>query len=345
MKRIIFIFIFFIVHNFDAKSQESWIEFNNPQTHENEINLLQNNTQGVVFSVKIPGVFLTQETVNDINFTKLTLIEGKTKSTALHGEPDIQALQYRIAVPESDDFILSFDVKHRRTLSPCFLYPVPKTIIETNSDGFDVIKQEFFYDPNAYLIPRSNEPEAIISSFNYCRSQKTAEITFFPIEYCPVNQTLSVIEHIEISVKFLNPKGSLIKNTGFFSKVTSKMLINYENNQFDYSLYDKAFQHGKKGSVDWVRFQDSIDVVGIQADYIVVCADVFFPRTYPPTPPHNEVLRFCEHKSFYNGFDVKIFNIGDILDAGFYFEGLNEIPVNNTYKKEQQFRTFLRTIW
>ena len=114
------------------------------------------------------------------------------------------------------------------------------------------------------------------------------------------------------------------------------------------SVNDKAFEKKNfiQGNVQWKRISHISDVNNITADYLIICANDFFPLDMP----HPEVLRLAQHRSYYNGFDIMILNVEDILSnsVGFYYEGNpnDPNPINwDKYKKEQRMRTCIRTIY
>ena len=98
--------------------------------------------------------------------------------------------------------------------------------------------------------------------------------------------------------------------------MVSGALLNYKDTGVSAAINDKAFERDgfTRVIVDWMRFTDSLDVVGIQADYLVICADYFFPEE----TPHSDIINLMQHRSIYNGYDVMAVNVKDILDAGFY---------------------------
>ena len=95
--------------------------------------------------------------------------------------------------------------------------------------------------------------------------------------------------------------------------------------------------------MQWIELTDTAQACTISADYLIICADVFFD----PSDPDSEVLRIANHRATYNGFDVAILNAETIISdgLGFYYEGLNIVPPDPTYKKEQRIRTCIRRVY
>jgi hypothetical protein len=143
-----------------------------------------------------------------------------------------------------------------------------------------------------------------------------------------------------ISLSFVNPTTAVNVNTGIFNNVATNVFFNYEDSGIKASINDKAFEKAgfTQGSVDWMRITDTADVKDIIADYLIICANSFFPSTNEP--PHEEILRLAHHRANYNGFDVMILNVEDILDdeVGFYYE-------SNVNKNPGRMRTCIRMIY
>ncbi|MCL2291155.1 MAG: C25 family cysteine peptidase [Bacteroidetes bacterium] len=97
------------------------------------------------------------------------------------------------------------------------------------------------------------------------------------------------------------------------------------------------------GNVQWKRINNPQQIDNITADYLIICANAFFSGNQP----HDEVKRIANHRAQYNGFDIMILNVEDIISdgMGFFYEGQLKIPIDTTYKKEQRIRTCIRTIY
>jgi tetratricopeptide (TPR) repeat protein len=184
-----------------------------------------------------------------------------------------------------------------------------------------------------------------VASGGALRAQRYVEVMVAPLLFCPVTRQLSVIDQIEITLTFNNPQGELRQNVGIFNKVATTAFINYEDDGTSALINDKAFEKAGfvRGNVQWKKIDSAADVLNITADYLIICANDFYPSG---GTPHAQVLRLANHRASYNGFDVMILNVEDIISdvVGFYFEEQSNPPPYE-HKKEQRMRTCIRTIY
>lgn len=229
-------------------------------------------------------------------------------------------------------------------MNPCWVYPVPQIIPDEKSGDFT----EFFvFDTLAYSQPRNINLElATVLSTGALRAQRYVEIMMSPVEFCPITSQLSVIDKIEVTLNFTNPQGEVRQNVGIFNKVAVNTFINYDDDGMSAAVNDKAFKKNGfvQGTVQWKKINNPSDVNNITADYLIICADTFYRSG---GTPHSEVLRLAEHRAFYNGFDVMILNVEDIISdaVGFYYEGATYPSPPDKFKKEQRMRTCIRTLY
>ena len=326
---------------------QQWVSFSNNDLYTPELNLLSSNTQTVSFTVTIPGIYKLDTLVNGTAFTRLMLPEGASVNFA--GAPEIPVLTYRIATPKCSDISIVSNIISQQSLSSCLIYPVPQFFFEQNQEGFDVPVEQFSFDTTAYAQLRyDDEPVAIISSSGTFRVQQYVEVTICPVVYCPVTQQLSIIDEVEITLTFANSQGALRQNVGIFNKVATNAFINYEDDGISTLINDKAFTKANftPGTVQWVTLTDTAQACQIVADYLIITDSTFFK----PNNSSSQLNRLAYHRAYYNGFDVAILNVEEIIsdDLGFYFEG-NTItlqhPSPDACKKEQRIRTCIRRIY
>jgi len=292
-----------------------------PKAPEN--NLLE-NARTVSFTITIPGIYTLDTVVNSIAFTRLMIPGGGAINPV--GHPELPVLTYRVAIPDCDEVEVAYQIHSKQTMPSCWVYPVPEMVLDGNGN----LVEQFAFNPSAYAQPCLSEPEAIISSSGSLRSQRYVEVTFSPIEFCPVSRQLSVIDQIEITLTFAQPYGDLRQNVGIFNKVAASAFINYEDNGISAVINDKAFEKPgfTRGNVQWITLSDTSQAKNIVADYLIICANQFFN-------PHNaDLQRLAEHRAFYNGFDVAIVNVDNILSLPFFFEGQLDLPPTLDYIKE-----------
>ena len=143
-------------------------------------------------------------------------------------------------------------------------------------------------------------------------------------------------DKIEITLSFVNPIGGLQKNVGIFNKAASKAFRNYTDNGISALHNDKAFERENftPGNVQFIQLSDTSQACQIVCDYLIICAGKFIiPR---PPRPHDQVIRLAEHRAYYNGLDVAIVSVDNILALNFYFEEQDQHSgPDYQYKNEQ----------
>ena len=276
--------------------------------------------------------------MNGVAFTRLTLTGGGAINPS--GHPELPVLTYRVAIPYCDDTEVAYQILSTQTMPSCWVYPVPEMVLDSNG----MLNEQFAFEPRAYARPRIIEPSATITSFGALRSQKYAEITVYPIEFCPVTRQLSVIDQIEITLTFTNPQGDLRQNVGIFNKVATRAFINYEDNGVSALVNDKAFEKPgfTRENVQWFTLSDTAQAATIPGDYLIITVPEFFDESNP----NSQLERLAEHRAWYNGFDVSIVNVEDIWALPFFYEGNPDNPYEpDAYIKEQKLRTFIRRVF
>ena len=341
MKKI-FILLFLAVVLVSTAFAQQWVGFSKNEPSAPEMNLLSSNSQTVSFTVTIPGIYTQDTVVNGTAFTRLILPSGAAVNPA--GSPEIPVLSYRVAIPDCSGIDVDYQIISTQPMLSCWVYPVPNIVLDENEKPVE----QFTFDADAYTQQRvGDEPAAMVASDGAFRAQRYVEVMVCPVEFCPVTRQLSVIDQIEITLTFTNPQGELRQNTGIFNKVAVATFINYEDDGMSALVNDKAFEKEGfvQGSVQWKKINSPTDVFCITADYLIICADDFYPSG---GTPHDQILRLANYRAFYNGFDVMILNVEDILSdaVGFYYEGNPTNPYDpDKYKKEQRMRTCIKTLY
>ena len=336
MKKISIIFLLAVIYILSVNAQQ-WVNFSSSEPSVPEMNLLTSNAQTVTFSVTIPGIY-TQDTVIDaVSFTRLILPGGGAINPA--GSPELPVLAYRVAIPYCDNVEVDYRINSNQTMPSCWVYPVPEMV----PDGNGYPAEQFTFNPAVYVQPRAPEPTSSIFSSGSFRTQRYVEVMVCPVEFCPVNRTLSVIDKIEITLNFNAPRGDIRQNMGIFNKIAAATFINYEDNGISASINDKAYKRKRftPGNVNWITLTDTAQACQIPGDYLIITVPEFFDENNP----NSQLKRLAEHRAFYNGYDVAIVNVENILSLPFFFEGIPSNPNDTTYIKEQKMRTFIRRVY
>ena len=337
MKKILFILLLTGVFTSVAHAQH-WVNFSGSKPDAPELNLLKSDAQSVSFEITIPGIYTMDTVVNGVAFTRLILPGSGTINPA--GSPEIPVLVYKIAIPDCDKTEVDYKIYSKQTLPSCWIYPVPQIVLEKNPESIEEPVERFSFNPNAYAQSLVPEPAAHISSTGALRAQRYVEVTLVPVEFCPVTKQLSVIDKVEVTLSFANSKGELWQNVGIFNKIAAKAFINYQDNGMSALVNDKAFERTNftHGSVTYYRLTDTAQACLIVGDYLIITESQFY------NSPHLHPL--IQHRGYYNGFDVAVISVEDILALNFEYEG-NLDPDGNPdeYIKEQKMRTFIRRVY
>ncbi|MDR2083814.1 MAG: C25 family cysteine peptidase [Bacteroidales bacterium] len=324
---------------------QNWIGFSNTEHSVSELEILSSTSQSVSLKLTVPGIYKTDTLVNGTSYSRLILPGGEAVNPA--GYPEIPTLRYQVAIPVCEEIDIEYQIISRQSMTSYKLYPVPDIIFGQDSDGHPVQTEVFYINNDAYSLPCSSflEPFAEVVSAGALRSQRFAELLLHPVEYCPLTNQLSVIDRVEIILTFTNPQGDIRQNTGIFNKVAATTFINYEDNGISALVNDKAFEKDgfEQGNVQYINLTDTAQACQLVADYLIITDPAFFN----PSDPNSQLTRLAEHRAFYNGFDVVILNVADILSdaVGFYYEGQDSIPSQSKYKKEQRIRTCIRCVY
>jgi len=337
MKKVLLILMTTILYSTLLWSQQ-WIGFTKTVPTQPEITLNNSNNQQVNFTVKLSGFFSTLKTEAGVNYQRLSIpgygVAGKT------GEPEIPVISKRIAVPVCSQVNCLVQITASQTLTGYRVYPTP----ELQPDNAGKLQEVFALNPSAYLQNSFIPSESYtLSEIGTMRNQHFVAIEIYPILFNPVTGTLQIATEMEITLTFDNPTTDVNVNTGIFNNVATHTFLNYQDQGITASINDKAFLKAgfTPGNVQWFTITDPAQANTITADYLIICAEPFF------TSQCSEVQRIAEHRAWYNGFDVAILNVADILsdDVGFYYEGQFQIPIDTAYKKEQRMRTCISRIY
>ncbi|MDR0207191.1 MAG: C25 family cysteine peptidase [Bacteroidales bacterium] len=316
---------------------QTWVGLTDTVPAEPEITLINSTNQQVSFTVELSGFYATSTTEKGITYQRLSIpgcgVAGEV------GTPEMPIITQRIAIPKCSGVNYSVQITASQTLQGYRVYPVPEH--ETDSSGrlsevFAI--NELAYQTNAFT---PVESYAVLES-GALRNQHFVQLELHPLKFNPVTGQLQVATQMSITLSFVNPTTSVNVNTGIFNNVATNTFLNYQDQGIKASINDRAFEKAgfTHGSVDWIRINNPSDVENIVADYLIICADAFFPED----APNEEILRIAHHRATYNGFDVMILNVEDILNekVGFYYEPQSANPA---VKNARRIRTCIRMIY
>jgi len=317
---------------------QTWIGLTDTVPAQPQITLTASNSQQVSFTVELPGFYATTTTEKGVAYQRLSIPGHGTAGEV--GAPEMPVITQRIAIPKCSGINYSVQITTSQTLQDYRVYPVPDWQI----DGKGKPEQVFTLNPVAYQTNAFTPVESYAVLENGAlRNQHFVQLELHPLLFNPVTGQLQVATEMSITLSFVNPITNVNVNTGIFNNVATHTFLNYQDYGIKASVNDKAFEKAgfTQGSVDWMRLEYAAQVNNIVADYLIICADPFFPAN---NPPNEEILRLAHHRAIYNGFDVMILNVEDILSdlVGFYYETPNASPA---LKNFQRIRTCIRMIY
>jgi hypothetical protein len=269
-------------------------------------------------------------------YQRLTLPGGSNYGAV--GYPEIPCLSKLLAVPKCDSMNVSLTVSDSLIFDHYNIYPVPAMIPNPNNGGGNLIEQ-FVKNDSIYGLDQLF-PMGLYQSQSggYLRSQKVQKMTGFPFHYDPQTQQLIVYTTFTITILFQNPQSSVTVNNGLFNKLCQSTLLNFQDQPIPPI---PAYPNPNPGTVTWLPFsyiQDTSKAKDIVADYLIITDDQFV------NPNHSSSLQLlADHRAHYNGFDVVIVSVQDILNANYEYD--NTPPFDPNWTGSRQVRQFIKRVF
>ena len=308
-----------------------------------EISVQQNNEQTVSFTVGLSGMFVESKTESSGVYKRLSMPECQTMGEV--GSPEIPVITKMVAIPECSEVSVAVTMSGVQTFTNYVVYPVPDQQLRNNGDETFYMEEVFTKDAAVYGQNIAMPVESYTTlETGHLRLQRYMQLELHPVQYNPVTQTLTVATDMEITLTFVNATTPVNVGVGIFNNVAAKTMVNYVDQGVKATINDKAFEKPDfvKGNVQWITLTNPNQAKSIVADYVIICAGVFFNS-------HCEAIQeLADHRAHYNGFDVAILNVDNIISLGFEYEGNPNDPDPqqwDLYKKEQRIRTCIRYIY
>ena len=310
---------------------QNWVNLGSSTPKEIKATVTESNSQSIRVHFDTKG--FDSESINEGNIIYQRLsIPGAGKSQTV-GSPELPSFHQMVAIPECSNVSLSFQVLQEQVLNNYNVYPAPDYQVVTNPDSTCYVEEVFSKNVLCYvdnLISPSNNAE--LTETGYFRSQKYVEIQVSPIRYNPSTQKLYVATEIEVILTLTNATGATSSNLGIFNNVAAHTMLNYESTGMTAEENDMRFGSGK---VKYFTLTDYRQVDTIVADYLMICASHLFDVNGVPCAP---LLELAQHRASYNGYDVVILNVDNILDQSFSYQ-------HYAYRIEEKLRTCIYRIY
>ncbi len=330
MKKLyLLLFIFGFVIN--ASAQQQWITLTNDHPAAPGITLGHSLSSGVAYTIDITGMYKQDSTVNTVTYSRLSILQnGKWGAP---GYPELPAIYKLIAVPEYESVSVTYNVIDSVILNGYNVYPAPAIVVDS-SNGI-VHNIEVFTKNDSVYATNGTFPESAyeILETSYFRSQKMLRVAAYPFRYNPVSNTLVVYTHFEVVLSFSNPQSEINVNLGYFSNIAKNTLLNYQSDQIPVLPAEPA---AIQGMVQWITMTDTAEAATIDADYLIITDHQFFE-------PHSlSLLRIANHRASFNGFDIAIVDVQNILSPQLPFIYNTSTP---QYINEQKIRSFIKRVY
>ena len=316
-------------------SQPVWINFSSSYPLKPTIRLLESSNQTVRCQVSISGMY-SEEIKHDGEIFQRLSIPGGNK-LGKQGWPELPSISSPIAIPDCGGITFSITVNDSLIFNNYYVYPSPNIVLDS-SEGFLKNIEIFYKNDSAYSINEFMPGVKLESEKTaYMRNQKVMNMLYYPVRYNPVNKQLTVYTSAEISIGFQNPSSDVNINNGLFSRISKNNLLNYTLPQMPAMAPGPALN---AGSVSWITLSDTAEAKDIVADYLIITDDNFFH------PTHSQSLqRLAEHRSQFNGFDVAIVSVQNILNLQPHFTYYPAPPLTSYWDYARQVRKFTMRVF
>lgn len=311
-------------------AQGDWVRFTSSTPKDCDIQVMQSTNTRFRMNVKVYGMFTKNITEKGEIYQRIHIPGGIVTTTT--GLPELPVIRKLIAIPECANLDLNLNVEVGFPwLFIKNIYPAPGYEEVVNPDGAIYMAEVFAKDKTFYTNNKfTNSQRAEIANIGYIRGQRVAEILIYPLNYNPAKGILEVYTDIDIEMEFINPATNINVNTGIFSNSCESSMLNYEMGGIGAAINTRV---ATPGNVSWVTVDDTNGL--ITADYLIIVAGEFFDISN-----HNPSIdSIASHRANYNGFDVAIVNVEDVIDV---------YPADLPYPDfdiEEKIRNFIKSVY
>ncbi len=326
------LFIVFIFACFTAYSQD-WIEFTASESTKPNYELLESTDTIVEFEIDVPGMYTTViDTFNRVQIKEHTRMDSV-------GYPEMPIISYLVAIPACDSVILNIELSDSIHYSNMNIYPAPELVPDTTAGGAIALIEQFSYYHEAYETD-GWFPVTVVETIDKgaIRAQDVARVLFYPVQFNPVKKEIWAYSQAKITLTFYNSSGSLQKDVGIFNEVVGNALINYNSNGLNASVNCGAGLE-ESGTIKWVTTFPN-DYVDDSCDYLIITNQNF----YTDHVAKNEIEKLAQHRADFNGFNVCLTKMDDIVNSPFIIgddahEKMRNL-IKNTYNDGNAYHTY-----
>ncbi|MFP4470585.1 MAG: C25 family cysteine peptidase, partial [Bacteroidales bacterium] len=263
-----------------AYAQKTWVPFTGDEPGQPQVTLQESDRAGVVFDVKITGMYSEDITSEKQNFQRISLLENKTTKDV--GRPELPMLHELVGIPGNQKVKVTVLEIETMKLSGYHIYPF-QTPTTDNPGGHD---REFVMD-QAFYAKDGNYPaeNVVMSQPGIWRDVKVAGLHITPFTYNPAKDELTVITHLKVQVEFAGMDNSMSFNPDM--QLTPKY----------YRMYEAAISNfGDLGYTETLR-----EEVGVK--YLVITNDEALDAIQPLVDWKNQMGHKVEVRTLEAGFE------------------------------------------
>src|ERR1035437_3610995 len=204
-------------------SQGTWMPFDSSGRQALEVLNIQSNSKQLSFDVNVHGIYIKDSLVKNTLFERVGL-PGADPLDSI-GKPEVSYYSKLLAIPQCDSMILTIVPMDSVELTNFILYPRPLFQFDSIQN---LTVEVFDLDSNAYS-NNSFYPNAtcLVQNYTSLRDQNLGRITYYPMKYNPVTQSLIIYTTFHVNIAFINPSTDVNIDVGMFGNVASTTLLNY----------------------------------------------------------------------------------------------------------------------
>ncbi|MCK9218947.1 MAG: C25 family cysteine peptidase [Bacteroidales bacterium] len=273
-------------------------------------------------------------TFNSETYQRLSILGGQ--KWGIPGYPELPSIGKLLAIPENDRIDISVVISDSLIFNGYNVYPTP-AITEDTTGGDPQLVELFVKNDSVYGLNQSFPPALYKSeSGGYLRSQKVLKMSAFPIKFNPSTHQLVVYTRFEVVIQFQNPLTDVNVNTGIFNRLAKCTLLNYTDQSVPPTpIYPCPYP----GTVTWKTLVDPAEASNIVADYVIITDSQFFYSSHKSPA----LITLANHRAKYNGFDVVIVSVQNILTLPFAYD---PPPIGGeNWISERKIRAFIKQVY
>ena len=291
--RFLCLLALFIPHLSSALSVPVWVEVRDPYDNPPEIIFQSNTADSVVFTVLIPGFFRGNEVEGGETYQKMWFPKETVLSDT--GFPELPVISRLIAVPNCAGVNVSVEAFNKNTFNGYTVYPAP--FYPPGMEPPVFVKNDSVYSVGGPY-PDTFDDCSPIDRF---REQRLVRLVLYPVIFSPATEKIFVYDSLRIKLTFDNATGPINENTGIFNPAAEKMFLNYD-----------PAGNGSSGGADNPVFswETHTSILGTDCDYLIITAEFIEDNG----PCQAKIEELAQHRVDYNGFEVRLINVGGIPD-------------------------------